>query len=126
MTLEMYLGAVNDTDPEIDYGESTLYTEEELAEAAVQIKCKFASFEGCELHTLRYEGDDCISEENLAWLNGFDESKHYIQVAEFLSDFHSPIEGCDDAWEEDTEYTDWQWWLAREEGGGWDLLTWGY
>ena len=24
------------------------------------------------------------------------------------------------------EYTDWQWWLARSEGGDWELLTWGY
>ena len=125
MTLEVYLGAVNDTDPTIDSGESTLYTEGELAEAAVQIKCKFASFEGCELHALRYAGDDCNSGENLAWLNGLDEGKHYIQVAEFLSDFHSPAEDGG-AWEADTEYTDWQWWLAREEGGGWELLTWGY
>ena len=125
MTLEVWLGAVKDTDPTIDYGESTLYTQEELSEAAVQIKCKFASFEGCELHSLRYAGDDCNSEENLAWLNGLDEGKHYIQVAEFLSDFHSPVEGGD-AWEADTEYTDWQWWLAREAGGGWELLTWGY
>jgi len=30
------------------------------------------------------------------------------------------------AWEADKEYTDWQWWLAREEGGDWELLTWGY
>ena len=99
MTLEVYLGAVNDTDPVIDYGDSALYTEEELVEATVQIKCKFASFNGCELHALR--------------------------VAEFLSDFHSPVEGGG-PWEADTEYTDWQWWLARTDVGGWELLTWGY
>ena len=124
MTLEAYLGAVNDTDLAIDYGESTLFTEDELEEAAVQIKCKFASFEGCELHALRYAGDVCNTEENLAWLNELGDG-NYIQVVEFLSDFHSPVEGGG-AWEEDTEYTDWQWWLARTEGGGWDLLTWGY
>ena len=26
----------------------------------------------------------------------------------------------------DEEYTDWQWWLARSEGGQWKLLTYGY
>ena len=26
----------------------------------------------------------------------------------------------------DTEMEDYQWWLAREEGGGWQLVTWGY
>ena len=124
MTLEVYLGAVNDTDPVIDYGDSALYTEEELVEATVQIKCKFASFNGCELHALRYAGDDCSSEENLKWLNELGDNE-YVQVAEFLSDFHSPVEGGG-PWEADTEYTDWQWWLARTEVGGWELLTWGY
>ena len=101
-----------------------MFTEDELEEAAVQIKCKFASFEGCELHALRYAGDVCNTEENLAWLNELGEG-NYVQVVEFLSDFHSPVEGGG-AWEEDTEYTDWQWWLARTEDDGWDLLTWGY
>lgn len=125
MTLEVYLGAVNDTEPAIDYATSELYTEVELAEAAVQVKCQFASFAGCELHALRYTGDACNSEENIAWLNGLDEGKDYVQVVEFLSDFHSPVEGGG-TWETDTEYTDWQWWLAREKDGGWQLLTWGY
>ena len=47
MALEVWLGAVNDTDPMIDYGESALYIEEELAEAAVQIKCRFAVLHPC-------------------------------------------------------------------------------
>ena len=42
-----------------------------------------------------------------------------------FSDFHSPVE-AGGAWEPDTEYTDWQWWLARSDGGKWKLLTWGY
>ena len=125
MTLEVYLGAVNDTDPVIDYGESTLYTEEELEEAAVQAKCKFASFAGCELHSLRYAGDGCNTKENIAWLNELAEGSDYVQAVEFLSDFHTPVEGGD-AWEADAEYKDWQWWLAREKDGGWQLLTWGY
>ena len=46
-------------------------------------------------------------------------------MIEFLTDFHSPVEGGG-AWEPDTEYTDYQWWLAREADGGWELLSWGY
>ena len=30
------------------------------------------------------------------------------------------------AWNEDYEYTDWQWWLARSDGGKWKLVEWGY
>ena len=125
LTLEVWLGAVNDPELTIDYGTSALYTQEELEEAAIQIKCKFASFAGCELHALRYAGDECDSEENVKWVNELDEGKDYVQVVEFLSDFHSPVEESG-AWEPDMEYTDYTWWLARAEDGGWQLLTWGY
>ena len=49
----------------------------------------------------------------------------HVQVAEFLTDFHSPVEGGG-AWEPDAEMKDWQWWLACEEGKGWLLVTNGY
>ena len=127
MTLEVWLGEAADADVIVDYGVSELYTPEELKEAAVQVKCRFASFSGCELHTLRYVGDDCNTEENLSWMNQLDEEKGYVQVAAFISDFHSPQQpGDDDGWEADKEYTGWQWWLARTADGGWQLLTWGY
>lgn len=126
MTLEVWLGAANDPELTIDCGTSELYTREELEEAIVQIKCKFASFAGCELHALRYAGDACNSKENLEWLNSLEDGTAYTQAVEFLSDFHSPIEDGPNAWERDTEYTDYQWWLARAEEGGWQLLSWGY
>ena len=127
MTLEVWLGAATDTGVTVDYGVSALYTEAELSEAAVQVKCIFASFAGCELHTLRYAGDECNTEENLAWMNELDEGKGFVQVVEFISDFHSSIHpGEDTAWEADKEYTGWEWWLARTADGGWQLLTWGY
>ena len=125
ITLEEYLGAVKSSDVVIDYGESALYTQEDLLEAAVQIKCRFAAFEGCELHTIRYAGDENCTEENLKWLNELNPDGAYTQLAEFLTDFHSPTEQSG-AWEADTEYRDYQWWLARSADGGWDVLTWGY
>lgn len=91
----------------------------------VQVKCKFASWAGCELHSLRYAGDACNSAENLKWLNSLDEGKNYVQAIELLTDFHSPKTAYG-AWEEDQEYTDYQWWLARTADGGWQLLSWGY
>jgi len=109
----------------IDYGRSALYTQEELADAVIAIKEEFAAFEGCELHSIRYAGDENCTEENLKWLNELNPDGNYVQVAEFLSDFHSPKEQID-AWEPDTEYTDWGWWLARSADGTWEVLTWGY
>ena len=125
LTLEEYLAGERAPEVAIDYGASELYTKEELNEAMVQVKCRFAAWEGCELHSLRYAGDECNSAENLAWINELDEGQSYTQVVELLSDFHSPVEGYG-AWEPDMEYTDWQWWLARGEGSGWQLLTWVY
>jgi D-alanyl-D-alanine carboxypeptidase len=58
-------------------------------------------------------------------MNELNPEGNYVQVAQFLSDFHSPKEQIG-AWEADTEYTDWQWWLARSADGGWEVLTWGY
>ena len=109
--------------PEVsyDYGTSDLYTAEELKQAAIQVKCEFATFEGCELHNLRYAGDGCNTEENLDRLNSLDENANYTQVAEFLTDFHTPAQGGGD-WEPDTEVKDCQWWLARTDDGGWQFV----
>ena len=105
-------------------GTSDLYTVSDMDEAIALINAEFSTWTGCEMHSLRYAGDECATAENLAWMNELGE-KEYTQVIEFLSDFHSPVEGGS-AWEPDTEYKDWQWWLARTEDGNWELLTWGY
>ena len=120
----------------IDLGSSLLYTQEELNDAILLIKDKFATFTGCALHCIRYAGDDANNEENLEWLNSLrevrsnippeDVGKQYVQVAEFLSDFHSPVEDGDYAWNQDMEYTDYQWWLGRLEDGRWEIVSWGY
>lgn len=109
----------------IDCGDSALYTQDELADAVERIKADFAAWEGCELHSIRYAGDESCTEENLKWMNELNPDGKYTEVAEFLSDFHTPVEQTG-AWEADAEYTDWQWWLARSEGGGWELMTWGF
>jgi len=121
----------------IELGGSSLYTEQELNDAVLLIKDKFASFAGdCELHSIRYAGDEANNGENLEWLNSLrevrsnippeDVGKKYIQVAEFLSDFHSPVEEGPYTWELDMEYRDYQWWLARLEDGAWEIVSWGY
>ena len=117
----------------IDLGSSSLYTQEELNTAILLIKDKFATFTGCELHSIRYAGDDANNEENLEWLNSLrevrsnippeDVGKQYVQVAEFLSNFHSPVEDGDYAWNQDMEYTDYQWWLGRLEDGRWEIVS---
>ena len=110
----------------VDLGESELYTQEERSDAVSAVRTKFATFAGCELHRVRYAGDDANSEENLRWLNSLVDDAEFTQVAEFLTDFHSPVEDGPYAWEQDTEYRDYQWWLARKKDGGWEVVSWGY
>ena len=125
LTFEEYLGAVNTTDVTVDLGTSELYTEDELKEAAVQVKCKFASFDGCMLQSLRYAGDECNTEENIKWLNSLDEGAEYTKVAEFLMDFHTPKENSG-AFDADKDMKDYQWWLAQDSEGSWQVVSFGY
>lgn len=125
VTLEGYLGAVNETDVTVDLGKSAVYSEEELKEMAVLIKCQFAAWKDCELHSIRYAGDEAVSEENLKWINSMSENTEYVKVAEFLMDFHSP-KVSENAFESDTEYRDYQWWLGCDQEGSWEIVSWGY
>ena len=125
VTLEGWLGAVNETDIDLDYGSSEIYTPEQLKEAAIQIKCTFAGWKGCELHSLRYAGDEADNAKNLEWLNSHEGNAKYTHAAEFLTDFHSPVEASG-AWDPDQEYKDYQWWLGLTEDGTWEVVDWGY
>lgn len=113
----------------IDYGTSAIYTEEDMNDAIDKIKEKFKSMDGCELHSLSYSSDDvCSDEEIIAWINDLeranDDEQVFTQCIMFDSSFRSPKKGGG-AWEPNEEYT-WSWWLARNDGGEWKLMTWGY
>ena len=116
--------------PKIDYGNSNVYSKEEMDDAIKIIKKEFFnSFMGSELKNIRYVSDDKCGVDELEWLNVLAEdngsSEHFTECMLFLSDFHSPKNGRGDL-EADYEYTDWQWWLARSENGKWKLVTYGW
>lgn len=124
-TLEEYLGMAEASDADLDLGSSERYSLEERAEAAVQVQCAFAGWKGCTLYSLRYAGDEFNTEENLKWLNSLNEGANYTEVAKFLTMFHSPAlpEGT---WEPNQVYEDYEWWLARTDKGGWEIVSQGY
>ena len=127
ITFEEYKAGKTYPEVAYDFGNSSIYTREDIEAAAIQVKCDFAGWKGCELHSLRYAGDECVTAENLKWMNELDEGKNYTHVIELVSNFHSPVTADEPtAWNLDSEYTDWQWWLARTDDGGWQLLTNGY
>lgn len=113
----------------IDYGASTIYTEEDMNAAIEIIKKEFNTWQGCEMHSLSYISDEaCNNADNIAWMNDLEEANDakevFTQCIMFESSFRSPKKGGG-AWNANEEYT-WSWWLARSEGGDWKLMTWGY
>lgn len=126
ITFEEYLGAYTGGKLTVDYGTSSVYAKEDLQDAVIQIKCKFAFRAGFELKSIRYAGDDSVTDENLAWLNSLEPDAGYTQVALFLTDFHTPKDTGDSAFNSDFDYKDYQWWLARTNDGGWEIVSFGY
>lgn len=123
-------GEKTKSDVTIEYGESSVYTKEDMNAAIKLIRDEFQTWEGCELHSITYSSDDrCNNAENIAWMNELEEAndaqENFTQCIMFESSFHSPKNG-DGAWNPDEEYEGWQWWLARSDGGQWKLMTWGY
>lgn len=98
-----------------------------MDEAISVVKQSFESWEEeCELHAIRYSGDDCNSEENIQWMNRHPhEGEDYAQCICILIDFHSPGENSGPL-EPDMEYTDYQFWFARPDGGTWEYVDSGY
>jgi len=76
-----------------------------------------------------YSTDEECNESNIAWMNEMgkatDAEETFTQCIMFKSNFHSPLNGGN-GFNQDEEYTDWQWWLARSECGQWKLMTYGY
>ena len=110
---------------QINYGLSEIYTQAEMNDAVKIIKKQFGSWKGCKLKNIRYAGDSCNNAENLKWLNDLRPQKNFVQCIEFFSDFYVG-KRTNTTFNPDSNYKDWQWWLARAEGGNWQLVTFGY
>ncbi|MDD5863859.1 MAG: hypothetical protein PUD80_04390 [Firmicutes bacterium] len=113
----------------IDYGKSELYSQADMDAAIALIEAEYTS--GSELHAIRYAGDDHCTPENLQWMNDLAQGQEldvtFTQCIMFECDFHSPKRSQDaGSLNPDEEYRDWQWWLARADGGEWYILTGGY
>lgn len=122
------LGCTKNIEVQIDYGQSNMYTKEDMDLAISMIQEEMKQWDGCELHSITYGSDDACNQENLDWMNELEEANDNIEIFTecilFKTDFHSPKDGGD-AWNSDYEYTDFEWWLARSNGN-WKLMTWGY
>lgn len=121
-------GSAEDDALIVDYGTSELYTPSELEDAANAIIKEFDSWDSGELLRLKYDGDDANTQENIDWLNQHekaDPAHPFTQCAKFVSDFHTSPD-AEGGFNQDSDYTGWQWFLGRSEGGDWVLVDWGY
>ena len=113
----------NIDDATINYGDSALYTTNDINKAVSVVISEFNTFDGCVLHSLSYAGDE-KSKKELDYYNSVLEDKEYVSCIVLNSSFHSPENGGG-AWEADAEYT-WEWILVKESAGDWILLTYGH
>lgn len=117
------------SDFEVECGTSDIYTQEDMDSAIEAIMAEFSSWKGCTMKRIVYAGDQTAT-ENLEYCNELraEGAPEFDQAIVFLSDFHSPSEedSKDTAWNPDSDYDGWQWYLGRTAGGAWQLLTWGY
>ncbi|MBE5969981.1 MAG: D-alanyl-D-alanine carboxypeptidase family protein [Lachnospiraceae bacterium] len=125
LTFEEYTGGRQMADVTINLGTSALYSREELTDAMLAIKCKFAAFPGCELLSIDYAGDEAVTDENLEWLNTVSQGASYTKIVKFTMDFRTESENTGTL-NPDSEYNDYEWWLAKEDGGDWEVVTFGY
>ncbi|MBQ7505530.1 MAG: M15 family metallopeptidase [Ruminococcus sp.] len=117
ITFEEYLGTYTGGDVTVDY------KEKDLKDAVIQIKCDFAFWGDCELKSIRYAGDKAVTDKNLKWLNKVNPDGKYKEIAEFLMDFHTGENTGDTTLMSNHDYKDYQWWLAKNSDGGWDIVT---
>lgn len=104
--------------------DSEYFTEEDFDIAEKLIEAEVAGWKGVEVISLSYAGDENNSEPNIDWLSGL-EDEDFTQAMELLAEIHTTDE-VQGALEPDTDYEDYQFWLARTDGGDWKLVSWGY
>lgn len=108
------------------YDRSKQFTEEDLDAALKVIQEEVSMWEGVSLANIRYAGDEASTDKNLAWMNELGNDKDYTQVCEFITDVEVAENAPAGPWEAGQTYKDYNWWLARKDGGDWSLMTWGY
>ena len=108
----------------IDYGQSQMYSRQDMDGAISVIKKEFSSWDGCVLHSIAFTSDNKCK-DNVEYCNDLREGAGFDECIVFQSSFHSP-KHASGGFESDQEYTGWSWYLARNDNGAWQLLTWGY
>lgn len=115
----------NIANTKVDLGTSEIYSQEDLQAASDVILKEIGSWSSVkEVYTVSYCGDES-SEGDVDYARSLSD-KDYIQCAVFESSFKTTSSAASDGFNENSMYDGWQWYLARTDGGQWELVTWGY
>ncbi len=106
---------------EVNLDTKGYYSKEDVEAALKVVEKKFKTWPGFVMHSIEvsYAGDDT------EYCNSLVEGADFDEAITFISSFTTGPEMWS-GFNENQTYKGWQWYLAREEGGDWQLLTWGY
>ncbi len=104
----------------VDYNNCTEYSKEDIDSAAQVIVENVDAREGCVLFSLKF-----ITADELDYCRSLNKDVDYAECIVFKSAFRSPLKSRFGAWNANRLYT-WDWYLAREKGGQWEIVTEGY
>lgn len=111
---------------EISYGISAKYTVEDIHSAVQVVFDEFRTWNGFELYSIAYAGDEiCLDKDELEYCNSLRDGAEFVDCIIFYSSFRTPP-NSKEGFNGNEDYTGWNWYLAREADGEWELLTWGY
>lgn len=113
----------NANNVQINTGESSLYSSEEIEKAAdVAIKYFKRNFGGCTMTSFEYDEQYTLRERESSSVSQYGTD----EVIVFVSDFDVDSSGVDGSFSPNTTYSNWNWILARDDDGNWKLVNKGY
>ena len=125
LSMVLFSGAMNSR-VKIDYGNSALYSKNEMKEAIELIVSEVSEWDGCELCQVSYAGDQ-VSMEALEYCNRLTmnqlNDECIVLKSSFSTSKNSKLAG---PFEPNSLYTVWMWYLARDNGRSWKIITYGY
>ncbi|MDO4748491.1 MAG: hypothetical protein Q4A12_04865, partial [Eubacteriales bacterium] len=94
VSLVVLTACTKTSDYTLEYGESQIYSNEDIESAAKSVLDKFNTFDGCVLYSLTYAGDEICNDE-LSYVNLLkdDKEEEFVDCLVFYSEFRSPING---------------------------------
>ncbi len=106
----------------VDWEHSTLYTDTDIKTAIDTVIAYFETeFKGCTLTQISYPGDDSSGLFD-KWAKEYEADEAIV----LYSSFDTDSSGGDGSLNPNSTYNDWQWILVKNNGGVWELKTYGY